>query len=691
MNRADRLLFVGSLGLAALGQWYFDARYSLLDGLVAYTLAIGLFVFLVRRIETTDNEPVDNSIATGKPLSHRVGRLIGLHPPMHPVRVWVQASQWLLAFGALALNAAALVLIRDELRPSYWDAFTLWAASIAAWMLAWAHDVPAPNGAPRPIAGAGASQVDLRAALRGIVKGIRRNGWEIVAVVLLLVLAFAVRVVDLAIIPQNLGGDEASQGLAALEVLEGRQPNMFTTGWLSVPTMSFFWQAAWFKFFGSQVFGLRLPWTIVGTVTVLVVYLLVRRLFGTVLALGTAFLLATYHYHIHYSRLGSNQVADALFISAALLFLLRGIDEGRRLDFVLAGIVAGLALYFYAGARLTPMLVAVVLTFVVVTRKGFWSHSKGHIAALVTAFLLVSSPMVLFGLRHPDDFNARLNWVGIFQSGWLAQEQANTGRSTVGILIDQFQRAFLAFNFYRDRVLWYWPPSPLLQSIPAIFFLLGLTYAAYRSCQRRYFVFVAWFLLTILLGGMLTDNPPSSQRLVGLTPVVSFLVALGVLKVVELGQRFVRFKPVVRETLLALLFTLIAALSVRFYFVDYTPLRIYGSVNSEVGTVLGYYLRNLGPDYEVYFFGPPRMWVSFASIPFLACGVPGVDVTKPLTSKPTFVDAQRKALFVFLPERLGELDVVQWYYPVGELYRFKRDGVPYDETLFMVYKVERPQ
>jgi hypothetical protein len=48
---------------------------------------------------------------------------------------------------------------------------------------------------------------------------------------------------------------------------------------------------------------------------------------------------------------------------------------------------------------------------------------------------------------------------------------------------------------------------------------------------------------------------------------------------------------------------------------------------------------------------------------FLAPGVIGYDVVEPLGSPPDFVDGSRGAVFIFLPERLGELSWVQQAFP----------------------------
>ena len=169
---------------------------------------------------------------------------------------------------------------------------------------------------------------------------------QLIAVGSLTLLAFILRVWRLETIPFTLGGDEGSQGLEAVRVLEGQIRNPFTTGWLGVPTMSFFFNSITIKLFGRTILGLRLAWALVGTATVVVTFFLVKRLKNRQLGFVVALLVATYHYHIHFSRLGSNQVADPFFMALTLFFLYRALDEKRWLDWALTGGVAGLAFYF---------------------------------------------------------------------------------------------------------------------------------------------------------------------------------------------------------------------------------------------------------------------------------------------------------------------------------------------------------
>jgi 4-amino-4-deoxy-L-arabinose transferase-like glycosyltransferase len=742
------LLLIGALALAVVGQYYFAKKPNYFwDGVAFYALAVILFLILVR-------QPAPAAApAEARPL--RLTR-----------EILVRGG---LITAGVILGLAAVLQLTDP-HENYWPILWTWIAGMAAYLLGFLHLPTRGDG------GEGDRQGGDRKGLP-LLQKVRTDGWEWGLVALLLVGAFLLRVWWVDTIPWTLGGDEGNQGLWARDALTGRLSNMFSTGWLSVPNVSFYWQAAWLKLFGDDTFGLRLPWTVVGAFTVLGAYLLVRRLFDRPLALLTAFLLATYHFHIHYSRLGSVQVADAFFVVWTIYFMVVGWQRnvlfrgskipdrggGRRWPWAVSGVIAGLAFYFYAGSRQVPVVLIAVLIWAALTERGFLRKHQGDLLAMLGGFLIAVGPMGLFALKYPNEFNARVNQVGIFQSGWLAKEVVITGRSQWQLLAEQFRKSFFAFNFYKDRVVWYSADIPLMDFLASILFVFGAVFSAVRfiwphaeparpavsTAGRpawRYGMFATWFTLVILLGGVLTENPPSSMRLVSSAVPAVFFVAVALRELgrvlhnllastesrwapqslpcepalsLSKGTSSLEGRPVQGDSLrlaglaqrlvIGVLALVLALTSVRYYFGPYQDLWIYGSFNGEVATRLGYYLRDLGPEWQEYFFGAPRMYADFGSTPFIAKEIKLYDVKEPLTRPPTFVDRKYKAVFVFLPERAHELALVKQLYPNGvqeEVRRIDRVApkavtLLWPETtakadrekplLFVAYKVENPR
>jgi len=500
---------------------------------------------------------------------------------------------------------------------------------------------------------------------------LRQNGWLLLAIGSIVFLAFTLRVWRVGTLPFTLAGDEASQGLEALRVINGELRNPFTTGWLGVPTMSFFYNSLSIRFLGSSILSLRLPWVIVGTITVLTTFLLVRQLLGPRMALITAAIVATYHYHIHYSRLGSNQVADPLFLSLALYFLYRALDRRSNLDWALMGTVSGLAFYVYAGARLTPVVIITVLAYIfLINPRRFWQDNRQGILVGGAAFLIVAAPMLQYAARFPDDFNARINEVGIIQSGWLVQETEILKQPAWRILLDQFRRAFLAFNYYSDRTVWYGLREPLLDPLFGGLFLLGLFYGIIQMFDRhvgpRIAPMMAWWWGGMILGGMLTESPPSSQRLITLAVPVSFFIAYALWELVRLARQALRWR--LTDPLLVSATLMFAFISLTTYFIVYTPQRNYGGKNAEMATEIAPILNRWKQNHRFYFVGAPSMYWEFATLPYLVPDADAEDILQPMTNPVSskLVPQDKGAVFIVIPQRTIELDLLMEAFQGGE-------------------------
>jgi hypothetical protein len=201
-----------------------------------------------------------------------------------------------------------------------------------------------------------------------------------------------------------------------------------------------------------------------------------------------------------------------------------------------------------------------------------------------------------------------------------------------------------------------------------------MAWAVARWKERRHLLVLLWFWAVIMSGGMMTESPPSSQRLVMAIPAVALLVAIGLEQTLALAWRALGIgrRPWQHLALCLLVFSL-AAGNVRYYFVDFAPTRRYGSLNGETATMMGYYLRSLEGDYVAFFLGAPRIYWSFGTMSFLAPDIAGQDVLEPLTEPPDLRagdNAEQGVVFLILPERAKELFWVEQAFPEGELDQF---------------------
>lgn len=628
------------------------------------------------RLVTTAAPPAVILAASAYLLIRETGADIAAKPPLLPLLLAAAAAAatapalrrqagdaaWQsrsLCIAALLASAALLTLHillrvpRLGMAGDYGGVFLAWLLAVALYFLVLARAAPrlAPSAPLHPFHSRAAS-LTLGACVAG---------------------AALLRLWQLGSVPYIFQGDEGSFGLWAGGLSFSPMSNPFTVGWMSQPTLGMFLETSSLKLLGADATSARLPWTLLSILTIPVAFLLAARLRGTAVGLVTAALLATYHFHIHYGRVALNNIADPLFMSLALLWLVQAIERKRLLAWALAGGACGLALYFYQGARLTPVVACTVVAFACFrldreARRGM----PAGVAAATGAFFVVAAPMLQFAVLDPDTFNSRIRQISIFQPGWLSNETLVTGQSVSAILWNQTLHAVGAFNVYADTSEHFHLRTPLLDPLFGLLFLAGLFYATYKVLFSRrdwaLATMVVWWWSGTVIGGALTFGPPASQRLVTLTVPVCFFIALSLHHLAAVLRRVLSVPLAASQTLGTLLF---AVISLKTYFLDFIPLQLSGGASAALMMELMPELKTLAPEDSVVFAGPPQVYWGFPTRAFLLPETRGRDAFEPFSAPPPpeTVAKGTTVLFVFVPDRTKELSYIQQTFPEGVISR----------------------
>ena len=655
---ASGVLFVAGLSLAFLGQYYFAYRRQYAwDGVLFWVVGL-LLLGLSARIP-----------ATGRPTA--------TDPEVQSQPSWRPSWRSLaVASGVLLSVLAGLLARRRTADTGYASLLGLWLVGVACYLLAhspvptvWRKRASLPRLYPRP---------RRRPTRLGPLLGL----------VALLLLALAVRAVDLEHVPRNLGGDEGTWGMEGLAMLSRGLANPFSTRWFSFPSMSFLAWGASMRIFGESVAGLRMLSALLGAAAVLTTYALARELWGQRVAWFAGVALAFGHYHLHFSRIAVNNIADAFLATLSLWLVLRGLRLKRTVCFAWAGAAIGLGWYGYFGARLVGMVVATYLALRIATDRDTLAQHGRSLLVLGGAALVVAAPLLLHYARHPMSLVERANQVNIFTSGWLAHEQAATGWSAARLIVQQLWRSISAFNYTLDPTFWYRPTIPLLDFASGALFVLGLLWTTVRIRRAGNGLLLIWFWLSILAGWVSTENPPSSQRLLIAAPGLAILVALGLDWTIRVGRRAGGGSRPMWTGAAATLMAVVAFINVYYYFVVYTPSRVYGNPTAETTTVLGRYLAGQNDDAVVYFHGAPFIYWDFGTLRFLARDVAGVNVPPVGEGEPVEPDASDSMRFVFIPQRLAEIEDVRREYPGGVEASVSSDAD--GRLLYVLYEVPGP-
>lgn len=194
-----------------------------------------------------------------------------------------------------------------------------------------------------------------------------RTEWVVLCALTLLGLYF--RVNHISEIPAGCYYDEAGGGLAAVETI---QNNLYFRKIKFLQTHQ--WAViAFFKMFGENVTALRAGTAVSAALTIPILYVFARALFGTYAAIAATTLLAVSHWHVTFSRIAFAAIHSPLFeimtVGCFLAFL-----RGRSWAYLVGFVVTVLfGCYTYAPYFLVPFLLAGLfvhhLVFVILGKK----------------------------------------------------------------------------------------------------------------------------------------------------------------------------------------------------------------------------------------------------------------------------------------------------------------------------------
>lgn len=586
----------------------------------------------------------------------RTSRVLGAEPepaapaaaPRTPLRTLsfraLQVGGWL----ALAIG---LALLRHDLlsRAGTW----MWCGGLFAIVAGFAlRDVDALL--PRWIA-------DRRAVRAGDAL------WAVLALAMIAA-AFALRLQQLETIPPTFLDDEGSvadYGLNALHdtPLWGQhvaaRVTLFRNGAWAYPLLGSYVYAAAMQVTGETTFGLRAIAAVVGGVSVVVLYLMLLPYVRRWAAVGAALLLAVSHVDLYWTRSGMSQSLSTTAAVVIVWLVLRGVRSRRLFDFALAGLVLGLAQYFYEGARLLVVVLGVFFAYLAIADRRFLRERWTHVAVMVAISAAVFAPIGLWYLQNPDELLARSGSVFIFaHPDYLASRYP--GMSTAEIVVEQLRMGLegLAYRgdgsgaFYSMRV-------PLVDPVTGALLLLGIG-GFCASVRRPERVLVGlWLWIPALIACAITVDPPPMTRLIMILPSFFFVIGVVVDRIGRLLERVAgRGGLAVGLVLWLGALGYAAAWNHRTFFVDYPRL-----LPANLATVAGNVTRSFGPSHKTWILSPPYLYFYGPSMRFLTRGLAGEDLRA--EDLPVRERGRRHGVFLVMAPLADALARLRAVYPGG--------------------------
>jgi len=393
---------------------------------------------------------------------------------------------------------------------------------------------------------------------------------------LLIVVSGAVlRFYQLGINPPSMTWDEVALGYNAYSLgLDGRDEfgNFLPLAYLESfgdykPPLYTYLDILPIKAFGLTPFAVRFPSALLGSLSVLVTYFLVKRIFNSskqkeLYAISAAAVFAFSPWHIMLSRAAFEANVATFFIITGVWAFLCAI-QGKKWLLVVSTVSFVLSLYSFNSSRIVvPILVGVLAA---VFYKDLWKIKKQAIVACIIGVVL-SSPLIPFMLS--PQAKVRFQEVNIFTDPKLIenrnQEIANDNNSVVSRIIHNHRVVYgLAYvQHYMDH----FNPSYLftkgdvnpkfsIQDVGQMylfdlpFLLLGIFFLI-RKKEGYWWIIPIWLLIGLIPAGAARETPHALRTEAAL-PTYQILVAYGLIQGALLVEKLVA-KKVIKNALYGL-------------------------------------------------------------------------------------------------------------------------------------------
>jgi 4-amino-4-deoxy-L-arabinose transferase-like glycosyltransferase len=616
-------------------------KVELLAGFILLVISVILFMLSVRAIE--QNPLTDEELATIKPY-------------LFPVLFLIAA---LVLMGLLIFNMTEYPRTTqlNNLATAEWLLSMLSLSIGVLWLARWKPAHP-----------------------RVILEWIKANPVEFSLATAIFLAGFTFRLVALNAHPYPWSGDEASIGMEARRMLIGENTDWFNTGWSGQPNVSFLPTLFNMLIFGETFFAIKMTSVVAGSLAIIALYMLAREWFGREIALIASGFLVAYPFHLHFSRIGVNNVVDSLMAPLVLWLIFRAVRTRSLPTYLLAGIATGFTFYTYVGTRLVLAMGIGSFVYIMIRQKGYLKNNLLPLGTYLAALLVTLTPIVVFFIKQPTLFMTRIGQEGIFLNGWLPRQMEITGQNTWQILFDQFSKTILVF-VSQNATYFLNFDRPYLTVLGAIFFVIGLAIAFRHLFEPRYFILLAWFWSVLFLGGFLTLNPPANTRLLMTIPATALFIALGVWQIAKVLVHL-KFKQSWVYSLVTALVVILAIQNLSFYFGVYREKFFNQDANGELAMEAGLQLQQLGDKYEYYLFGIPRVFAKFPTTEFLTPGVEKYDLVAESIPELALTPG-RGAFIVAIPDNQDLLEQVKKQYPGGKWEIIPRKVR--DEVLYYAY------
>jgi hypothetical protein len=553
--------------------------------------------------------------------------------------------------------------------------------------------------------------------------GIGHDGWHLrwimLAVIGLLLVGFFFRFWQLDEMPSEMTSDHIEKLLDVHDLVTGQRPIFLPRNTGREP-WQFYWTLMFIRLFDldTKFYALKLGTAAVGLLTLPGVYLLGRELSGRWVGLWAMLFTAVASWPVILSRVGLRFPFAPAATAWSLLFLLRGLRDGRRNDFLLLGVCLGIGLQGYTAFRAMPLAVLACWALVFLFQPSSLAVRRSALVrnALLTVLItvVVFIPLGRYSLEHPQDF-----WQRSFSR--VADPVQQTSDGPFIAFLKNLLNLGAAFHWKGDDV---WvntlTDAPLLDPLLGALLTLGLVIVVWRGARLRNPIpplLLGAGIILLLPSALSLAYPaenPSTVRAGGAIPALMVIAALPISLAIErdwrdwkerwhpTGRRHAVLQngPAVLLALCALALGIaVTVVNYRRYFVDYwNQYQQIAQNTTEVASAIHGFVESGGDAANAWIIAWPY-WIDTRGVGIEMGDPPWNNVILApeeldghadlsLPAAASFSDGQRPRFYVLHPEDTRSLQQLHSLFPDGwsSLYFSERPG----RSFVLFYVPRRP-
>lgn len=370
--------------------------------------------------------------------------------------------------------------------------------------------------------------------------------------VFILIFGGLLRIIGIGSLPPGFTPDEAAFGYNAYSLLLTGRDEWGTTWWqlpftnlksfgdyklplyafLSVPSV---------KLFGLSEFAVRLPNAVLGTLSILAVYLLGSRLKGTRIGLIAAAIMAISPWGIQLSRGAFEANEITLFVPLAVYAYLSK-------KFTSSATLFALAVYTYhTGKIVTPLIIALLYLVVPAKKIGFYLlFGLLVIPGLISQLGLGSSRSSDLLIFNPTDnwqsvsdrrFQARMSGVPDPLARVFSNKVVYSASTWINNYLAYLSPQFLFISGQSEGTYGMLPGRGVLYKIEFIFLLAFLVSLA-KSPTKNDYLLVVLILICLLPATLAKGMGLAANRTVVVLPFIMICIASGLFQIAW-SKRFI--------------------------------------------------------------------------------------------------------------------------------------------------------